>query len=400
MKDVSRCCRRVGTVLIVFLTGSALVAQCTYEIEQLPEANGTNASGDHRYYLYTRFRSLVRYDVLTGDTLTLAPPDVPEPYSHHGGTSDIDDDGDRICYVGFNSEGEPGFLHVYDVPTGTVTTIFDEPTSVQYPSISGDGRFIFYYSDSPDLSLEIYRVEIATREVIPLTQVDAWSGNVLVEFYPVSPCFDGSCAAFDSRYREEILDEAYIAYWTEDTGYHQITQPFDGELYGAEILPSGDTVVFIAPLDLVPGQNAESSHEVFTYHVPTGTYRQMTKAFRQPLFMAKPAVSDDGRIITVYSDGDYNNEFDDRRLAVYAIDTLLDSHCVLAEGSINAHFPRINDRGDSIIFETEGLTYDARGGPTSVPVTTEIGLVILILGLMLFGGRILRARGDRHPEPR
>ncbi len=374
------------------LTGSAVLAQCDFVINELPEANGYNASGDHAYYLVSEPGRLVRYEVATGDTLVLAPPEVPQPYASTPERSDIDEDGDRICYLGFGPENTGDYLYVYDVGTGTITSLFDNPRFMLSVSISGDGNRIFYYSDSPDGSLEIYRVDIATREVIQLTHVPKWSGNILTELYPVGTCPDGSCAAFDSRYREDLLEDTHIAYWHEDTGYHQIT-PNMGDGWGAEITAAGEVIVFVSPLDLVPGQNPDNFEEVFLYHVPTGVYQQVTKSNRQPMLVEKADISADGRMITVLSDGDYNNEFPSRRSAAYLIDTLLGTICTVSDTDSHIdHYPSISSRGDAVYFRLGSPHYDARGGPAGVPVTTGLGLAVLILGLALYGWRTLRSQ--------
>ena len=365
--------------IIALLAPTLLHAQCESQVTPLPyQSHMMTISDNGNYLLVTLFDRIVRYNLQSGEALTLEPPEIPAPANVQ---ADTDHDGDQIAFVSLDSP--LGYiLHLYDIPTKTLTNLIEGDFFTTTPSFSGDGKRLFFYSmadfgENPDRSLEVFRIDLTGGGLIQITD-GPFTGGVGIHFEPAGVNFDGTRAAWDSRHLEG--GGYHASYWQEGVGLTQLTP--DG-FYGAELDDSGNLVAFVSNVDLVPGQNPEGYNEVFLYNADNGTYRQLTKASRTPFFISAPDISGGGRFVTVISSGDYNNEYPGSfNAALYIIDTLTGSICTVDESLQDIPAPRITNSGDDIIYSDQDFTILSARVGVGVPTLNHFGLVLLMCAMV------------------
>ncbi len=97
------------------------------------------SSDDGAFLLLSFSSSLVRYEISSGASLTLDPPNIfAPPFA----PSEIDNDGDRIAYVGVDPNNYLwSNLYLYDIPTQTSTVLLSLGSAFSVAlSFSGNGE--------------------------------------------------------------------------------------------------------------------------------------------------------------------------------------------------------------------------------------------------------------------
>ncbi len=135
---------------------------------------------------------------------------------------------------------------------------------------------------------------------------------------------------------------------------------------GGSITGDGSKVVFSSPDDLLPGNNADGSLEVYLYSLATGQNAQLTAA--ESGDSAQPVISSDGQWAAFASTADLTGSNADGNREIFRVNTVtLAVQQVTASAGGESLAPAIDADGSRIAFQsTADLTGDNSDGSTEI----------------------------------
>ena len=109
-------------------------------------------------------------------------------------------EGKQIAFAGdVQGEVDNADIYIMDIETGVETRLTTHPEADLRPTWSPDGRHIVFESEREEGKLDLYRITVATREVIQLTHLDEANG-----FSPDWCCIGQKPATVNPRRRSLI----------------------------------------------------------------------------------------------------------------------------------------------------------------------------------------------------
>lgn len=270
----------------------------------------------------------------------------------------LDADGSRVAFfsdIDYFGQGIPRGQYeiwLYDTSTlalSRVTTATDASRESDLPSLSADGRFIAFESDSdflgqgiPHDQFEIWLYDTATLTYTRITTSPADRGA-----YQPALSADGKHVVFrsDTDFLGQGIPQHQVEIWLYDTvamTYTRITtRTGTGNRHATYPTLSGDgtRVAFRSNIDFLGQGIPDTQEEVWLYDTVTMTYTRVTTAAGSGHRSSeRPVLNDDGTRIVFHSDADFLVQSipdDQYEIWLYEVDMMALSRLTFAAGTGN-----------------------------------------------------------------
>jgi Tol biopolymer transport system component len=283
------------------------------------------------------------------------------PVPGHGhAEGDISDDGRYVVFASRDRRLAPGAsphaqgtdVFVWDTATDAITRVTAGMASSSRPRISGNGRYVVFYSEDPfgvvgsDEPTEVYRWDRLTGQTLRLTHSKPGLG---ARHPDISD--DGAVVSFQS-YGMLPDDGPGIdaGVWDEATGTAERISVVGGGLYsGVSTRVSGDgSAVFFTSEDQSVGVDANGwEFDLFVWDRETRTTSRIT---------SRPTSA--GGIVAASRDGDRVTYLDvdlvTGRHRLFTHDRTTGEDTLLLDGESELVYPDISDDGGTLVIEATG----------------------------------------------
>ncbi len=248
-----------------------------------------------------------------------------------------------------------------------ITSASDPNRDSAYPSLSEDGTVVAFQSDSDllneGIANEQYEIWLYDTATLTYTRVTSASDANRDSWAP-SLSGNGTFVAFQSD--SDLLNEGRPEYvyeiWLYDTAtltYTRVTSASDASRDGFNPSLSGDrtVVAFRSDSDLLNEGISDNVYEIWLYDTATLTYTRVTSASHANRDSSVSSVNGDGTVVAFRSDSDFLNEgIADEQWEIWLYDTSTLTYTRVTSASHanrDSYGPSLSGDGTVVAFESD-----------------------------------------------